>query len=163
MAWHSSGVSRCFRTAQPCASRSVSACAQSSASTRPAMSLDGTGRMVLAVAVMRAMWQLTTAVATRFPAICPSLQAKRSNPSLGLLRHGLLRRFAPRNDDELSTHRQRRNVVSVADGTLEHRVFQLALEPLGRADATFRRERAAEHHAAVGQLAAVKTLGQQVL
>src|SRR5688572_14222082 len=29
----------------------------------------------------------------------PSLRAKRSNPSFRLPRHGLLRRFAPRNDE----------------------------------------------------------------
>jgi hypothetical protein len=28
-----------------------------------------------------------------------SLRAKRSNPSIRLWRHGLLRRFAPRNDE----------------------------------------------------------------
>src|SRR5258708_33292068 len=37
MAWHSSGDTKPFRTAQPCASRSVIACVQSRALTRAAM------------------------------------------------------------------------------------------------------------------------------
>jgi hypothetical protein len=32
--------------------------------------------------------------------LLPSLRAKRSNPSLSLLKHGLLRRCAPRNDEQ---------------------------------------------------------------
>src|SRR6202795_3045839 len=43
MAWHSSGDSSPFRTAQPCASRSAIACSQSRASTRAAMSEGDAG------------------------------------------------------------------------------------------------------------------------
>src|SRR5687767_11864564 len=126
------------------------------------------------------IWQFGTADATRFPGICPPRHCEppgRANarPMTGSAKQssfwnrkaGLLRRFAPRNDEnettELTQHRQHDHIIRMPDGALEQRILELVFEAAGRADAALGGEGAAEHGAAVGQALAAKAALDQVL
>src|SRR5229473_7861428 len=52
-----------------------------------------------------------------------------------------------------TAHRQAADIVGKADPSSQARVFELAFEPVGGADAAERRKGAAEHHRAVRQRA----------
>src|SRR5207253_10483495 len=99
----------------------------------------------------------------------PSLRAERSNPypeprnpwiasSLSLLAMTAVRASA-----NSTQHRHRDHIISVTDLPLQHRIFQLELEAISRADAALGGKGAAKHGAAVGQALTAKTAVDQIL
>jgi len=64
---------------------------------------------------------------------------------------------------DLTAHRQHNHIISVADCSLQHGIFEFAFEAVGGADAAFGGKRTAEHRAAVGHFAAGKAAPDQFI
>ena len=64
---------------------------------------------------------------------------------------------------DLTAHRQHNHIISVADCSLQHGIFELAFEAFGGADAAPGGKCPAEHRAAVGHFAAGKAAPDQFI